>query len=107
MGCRRIRDCLAPSSHMTLPRACMQYSKLRDMHGQRAAQIKSQLRLGLRRAIIFPILLRPQMRQRLTDGWNALLLVALRCLWVGSFPQCSEIYATCTVCDNRLGRVVI
>ena len=64
------------------------------------------MRLGLRRAVIFPVLLRPQMRQRLADGWNALLLVALRDLWVGCLPQGSEIYAAGTVWRNWLSSVV-
>ena len=67
---------------------------------------KRLMRLGLRRAVIFPVLLRPQMRQRLADGWNALLLVALRDLWVGCLPQGSEIYAAGTVWRNWLSSVV-
>lgn len=86
--------------------SCMQDLKLRHMHSQQAAWSDFECALGLRRAVIFPVLLRPQMRQRLADGWDALLLVTLRDLWVCSLPQSSEIYTTCAVWRNRLSCVV-
>lgn len=84
----------------------MQDLKLRRMHSQQVAWSDFECALGLRRAVIFPVLLRPQMRQRLADGWDALLLVALRDLWVCCLPESSEIYAACTIRRNGLSCVV-
>ena len=74
---------------------------------QQVASIPDLIRLGLCCAKVFPVLLRPQVRQRLADRRDTLLLVALGRLRVGSLPQRGKVYAAGTIWHDWLGRVIV